>query len=134
MTLGRQEVRKIRRLQDSKRLPLLGSELEDIIEGVALIIQSGGTVRFMVNSTGVGFYATVPVARVSAYTQTYSTADKTHATPTVGADIGAFTDPPSAAEMAALRTFVNALKADHADVAQFANSIVDDLQTYGLFV
>ena len=33
---------------------------------------------------------------------------------TVGADLGAFTDPPSAAEMAALRTFVNALKADHA--------------------
>jgi len=31
---------------------------------------------------------------------------------TVGADIGVFTDPPSAAEMALLRTFVNALKAD----------------------
>jgi hypothetical protein len=33
---------------------------------------------------------------------------------TVGADIAAFTDPPSAAEMALLRTFVNALKADQA--------------------
>jgi hypothetical protein len=33
---------------------------------------------------------------------------------TVGTDIAAFTDPPSAAEMALLRTFVNALKADHA--------------------
>lgn len=33
---------------------------------------------------------------------------------TVGADLGAFTDPPSAGEMAALRTFANALKADHA--------------------
>ncbi len=33
-------------------------------------------------------------------------------TATVGADIAAFTDPPSAAEMALLRTFVNALKAD----------------------
>lgn len=31
---------------------------------------------------------------------------------TVGTDIAAFTDPPSAAEMALLRTFVNALKAD----------------------
>lgn len=35
---------------------------------------------------------------------------------TVGADIAAFTDPPSAAEMALLRTFVNALKADAAAV------------------
>ena len=35
---------------------------------------------------------------------------------TVGADIGVFTDPPSAAEMALLRTFVNALKADAAAV------------------
>jgi len=31
----------------------------------------------------------------------------------VGSDIAAFTDPPSAAEMALLRTFVNALKADN---------------------
>lgn len=31
---------------------------------------------------------------------------------TVGAAIGAFTDPPSAAEMATLRTFVNALRTD----------------------
>lgn len=36
------------------------------------------------------------------------------AAPTVGANIAAFTDPPSAAEMATLRTFVNALKADNA--------------------
>lgn len=35
---------------------------------------------------------------------------------TVGADIAAFTDPPSAAEMALLRTFVNALKVDAAAI------------------
>lgn len=39
-------------------------------------------------------------------------------TATVGTDIAAFTDPPSAAEMATLRTFVNAVKADN--VAQRA--------------
>lgn len=33
-------------------------------------------------------------------------------TATVGADIAAFTAPPTAPEMALLRTFVNALKAD----------------------
>lgn len=37
-------------------------------------------------------------------------------TVTVGADIAAFTDPPSAAEMALLRTFVNALKADAVEI------------------
>jgi hypothetical protein len=35
-------------------------------------------------------------------------------TAAVGTDIAAFTDPPSSAEMALLRTFVNALKADNA--------------------
>lgn len=35
---------------------------------------------------------------------------------TVGADIAAFTNPPTAPEMALLRTFVNALKADLAAV------------------
>ena len=86
-------------------------------------------------------------------TQTYSTAsatvgNATYAAPTVtvGAALGAFTDPPSAAEMAALRTFVNALKTDNAatlvqlaalavDVVNLKKNvtqIVDDLQAYGL--
>ena len=43
---------------------------------------------------------------------------------TVGSDIGAFTDPPSAAEMALLRTFVNALKTDAAaTVAELPSGI-----------
>lgn len=98
----------------------------------ALRAMFNGTNRFEVDATGIGFFTIAPVARASAYTQTYATADKTHATPTVGADIGAFTDPPSAAQMATLRTFVNALKADHDDLAQLANSVIDDLQLYGL--
>ena len=85
---------------------------------------SGGALR-------VGLFGVTPTTRPTAYTQTYATADKTHATPTVGADIGAFTDPPSAAEMALLRTFVNALKADHVDLAQLVNAVIDDLQVLG---
>lgn len=46
---------------------------------------------------------------------------------TVGADIGAFTDPPSAAEMALLRTFVNALKADAATVIARVNQARVDI-------
>lgn len=41
---------------------------------------------------------------------------------TVGSAIGAFTDPPSAGEMAALRTFVNALKTDAAAVKAVLNT------------
>ena len=68
----------------------------------------------------------------AAFTQTYSTADRTVATLTVGSDIGAFTDPPSAAEMALLRTFVNALKADILAMKKNDNAIIDDLQSVGV--
>ena len=44
-------------------------------------------------------------------------------TATVGADIGAFTDPPSAGQMATLRTFVNALKADSAAIIALLNQL-----------
>jgi hypothetical protein len=68
----------------------------------------------------------------TALTQTDTTANATLDNDTVGANIGAFTDPPSAAEMAALRTFVNALKADVRDLKSFVNSIADLLQASGL--
>ncbi len=51
---------------------------------------------------------------------------------TVGAALGAFTDPPSAAEMAALRTFVNALKADGAADRAKINVINAALKTAGV--
>lgn len=107
-------------------------------------ISSPNGVRIVVNNVPVAEF-TDGVLRVigtadlvvgggtlAAYTQTYSTADRVHANLTVGSDIAAFTDPPSAAEMAALRTFVNALKADLTDLKQLVNSVIDDLQTLGL--
>lgn len=51
---------------------------------------------------------------------------------TVGADIAAFTDPPSAAEMAALRTFVNALKVDAASLRVQLNLALARLRAHGL--
>lgn len=68
----------------------------------------------------------------TALTQTDSTADGTMAADTVSTNIAAFTDPPSAAEMALLRTFVNALKTDLRDVKSFANKLADILQAAGL--
>lgn len=67
---------------------------------------------------------------LTSFTQTFSTATKTHAASTVSTDIAAFTDPPSAAEMALLRTFVNALKADVANLKQVTNGVIDDLQAF----
>jgi hypothetical protein len=87
----------------------------------------------VVSSTSVTAYDTAPVAASSrvTFTQTYSTADATVAALTVGTDIGAFTDPPSAAEMALLRTFVNALKADILAMKKNDNKIIDSLQQFG---
>jgi hypothetical protein len=51
---------------------------------------------------------------------------------TVGSAIAAFTDPPSAAEMAALRTFVNALKTDAAADRAKINDLLAKLRTAGI--
>jgi hypothetical protein len=51
---------------------------------------------------------------------------------TVGSALGAFTDPPSAAEMGALRTFVNALKTDAAADRAKINDLLAKLRTAGL--
>lgn len=98
-----------------------------------------------------------PGSRATAYTQTYATADKTHANPTAVAP-GAVTEyTPHAAgaaavtsnaatdldttaaalntlvdECQAMQTEVAALVTDLADVKQLVNSVIDDLQAYGL--
>lgn len=96
-------------------------------------------------NTEIGFYGVTPVARPSAYTQTYSTADKTHANFTAAdltvadgagtndATIGAITaDASVIAAVQELADQHNKLKADLADLKQFVNSLVDDLQSLGL--
>lgn len=51
---------------------------------------------------------------------------------TVGTAIGAFTDPPSAAETALLRTFVNALKTDAAADRAKINDALAKLRLGGI--
>ena len=53
-------------------------------------------------------------------------------TATVGTNIAEFTDPPSAAEMATLRTFVNALKTDNAALIVLVNELRTALTEKGL--
>ena len=85
----------------------------------------------------LAFYGTAPIAKPSAYTQTYATADKTHAAETsadfpaggVGTAAGGW---DTAANRDAAITRFNALRVDVADVKQLVNSIIDDLQALGL--
>ena len=93
----------------------------------------------------LGFFNATPIVQPSAYTQTYATADKTHAAPTAAtltvADgagtndntIGAITaDASVIAAVQEIADEINKLVADVADVKQFVNSVVDDLQALGL--
>jgi hypothetical protein len=87
--------------------------------------------------TKVGFFSTTPAARPSAYTQTYSTATRTHANPTAVAvaTTAATNSSPygfAQAQADAIVTAVNALVVDVAGVKQVLNSVIDDLQTLGL--
>ena len=125
--------------------------------GDSLRFMRRGVVLFQMNATGVGLLGAAPVAAASAYTQTYSTADRTHAAPTavnpaaiteytphgsgataVTSNAGTDLDTTAAAlntlvdECQALETEVSALVIDVADVKQVVNAIIDDLQALGL--
>lgn len=105
-----------------------------------------GAVKVQTVATGkLSFFGVTPATRASAYTQTYATADKTHAAPTAATltltdgagtndnTIGAITDNASTiAAVQELADEINKLVADVADVKQVVNAIVDDLQAYGL--
>ena len=93
----------------------------------------------------LAFFGATPVARPSAYTQTFSTADKTHAARTSTAitdnggggaadgTIAAITGDQTVKDaLTELATAINAVRADLADTAALVNSIVDDLQALGL--
>jgi len=98
------------------------------------------TVLFSMNGTGISFFDVAPVARPSAYTQTFATADKTHAnaagssvatTALVDAVTGNFAYD-TAAQGDAVATTINEIIVDLADLKQLVNSVIDDLQALGL--
>jgi hypothetical protein len=131
-----------------------GSLLEDL--------QVGGSSKFKVSKAGnvtiagdidhdgsnVGFYGVTPAARPSALTQTYSTASATHSNPTAtalthtavaGTTDGTLVDCTGTYSEAAveenfkeLAVAINNLITDVANVKQFLNQVVDQLQTLGL--
>lgn len=131
------------------------------------IKESGGTVRALVTLTSgnvaqvgngnvplgllgtqVGVFGVTPVSRAGAYTQTYATADKTHANPTsatltdnsggtgsttlaVITGGGAGCENATKNAIASLAAQVNALRVDLLDAKELVNSVIDDLQAYG---
>jgi hypothetical protein len=92
----------------------------------------------------IGFYNATPVIQRSAYTQTYSTATRTHSNPTattltvtdgVGTNdgtIGAITNNATTiTAVQELAAAINALIVDVANVKGVVNSVVDDSQALG---
>lgn len=88
----------------------------------------------------LGAWGAPPVVRPSAYTQTYSTADKTLSAYTSDPESSAYTGIDNAqggtpyaqlADLNALRTAYENLRTFTEDTAQMLNSVVDDLQTIG---
>ena len=88
--------------------------------------------------TTIGFFNIAATTRPTAYTQTYATADKTHANPTgvSAATTGATQTTPwgytTAAQANDIVTELNAVIVDLADIKQLVNSVIDDLQLLGI--
>lgn len=89
----------------------------------------------------LGFWNATPVVQPSAYTQTYSTADKTLVAYTADDESAAYTGIDNAqagtvyaqlTDLNALRTAYETLRAFTEDGMKMLNSVVDDLQTIGL--
>jgi hypothetical protein len=75
--------------------------------------------------TTVGFYGATPVTRASAYTQTNSTAARTHAATALSENVTVtlLTDTPA---------LFNSTNAAINEVKKLVNAIVDDLQAVGI--
>ncbi|MEV4777431.1 right-handed parallel beta-helix repeat-containing protein [Microbacterium sp. LWH12-1.2] len=127
-------------------ITMLGNDWSAGVDGTILDSGNITAVSFdaslvTVGKTGekVGFWGVTPVVRPTAYTQTYSTASKTHAAYTANDKSAAFTATPAAlgdaatlADLNALRVAVENLRLHHESTAKVVNSVVDDLQATGL--
>lgn len=90
------------------------------------------------DGSNVGFFGVVPVARPSAYTQTYSTASKTVPAMT-SADVstaaaGLAVFGYSQAQADSIPAAINALRVDMANSVKVTNALIDDLQALGLVI
>lgn len=127
--------------------PTVGTSLTLSDATTIILGSSTGTKIGTATTQKLAFYNSIPVVQPGAYTQTYSTADKTHAAFTAAAltGISSSTTGTALVEPGALYTQAEmqqnfrriqdqfaALLVDVADVKQLVNSVVDDLQSLGL--
>jgi len=115
-----------------------GSALITFADDVLIQGYANITGSLIHDGTHVGFYGVTEVTRPSAYTQTYSTATRTHnnltasnptvvVTNTVCADYGTYNT-----NFNNIDTAINQLIADVTNVKQVLNQVIDDLQNNGL--
>lgn len=129
------------------------------MDATGLRVGSGTAPAYTLDVTGtmrvsgnVGFFSVTPAARPAAYTQTYSTADRTIAARTAAAitnntggtvstTFAAITAGAAYAQadmtavknaLASIADQFNKLRNDHLDTTQGLNSVIDDGQTLGL--
>jgi outer membrane murein-binding lipoprotein Lpp len=108
-------------------------------DGKNLIFNATTGTKIGATGDKLGFYGATPIVKpATAYTQTYSTADKTHANSTFVAlaTTAATQSSPwgfaTQAQADAIATKVNTLGDDVTDLKQLVNAIIDDLQALGL--
>lgn len=101
---------------------------------------TGGTQIATATSQKIGLWGATPIVQPSAYTQTYSTADKTIGAYTPDDESGAFTGIDNAqggtpyaqlTDLNALRVAYENLRGLSEDIAQALNAVIDDLQAMG---
>lgn len=127
---------------DSNLLSINNNALITIAEGGAFVLgTSSGTKIGTATNQKIGFWNKTPIVQPSAYTQTYSTADKTIGAYTPDDESGAYTGIDNAqgatpyaqvSEMNELRVAYENLRAFVEDGIQALNSVIDDLQATGL--
>lgn len=106
--------------------------------GAVTLTATGASDGFCIgdSSDNIGFYGVTTVARPAAYTQTYSTADRTLSAYTPDSESVAYTGAVDGeaklADLNALRVAHENLRAFVEDLAQMVNSVTDDLQAVGL--
>ncbi len=111
---------------------ILMSDGSDIVAGTTTGTKIGGGA-----TEKIGFWGVTPIVRSSALTQTYSTASSTHAAVTqlaapaggTGIAAGGWS---SAANRDLAIVSINAARTDIANIKNFVNQIVDQLQAIGL--
>lgn len=120
-------------------VPLAGGSLND---GANLTVGTGSGTRIATSATQkLGFWNAPPIPQPGPYVQSYTTADRTISAYAPSVQSAAFAGVDNSqtgtvyaklADLNALRTSYENLRAFTEDVAQALNALIDDLQAMGL--